>query len=93
MELKASDYDPITGLPIEQDYLEANLPDFLMESIKRIQADWERIDASGEDMDWSSNFCELQSNINIMETGGFLTSDQAWYLREKYLRMPKEGNT
>ena len=35
---------------------------------------------------------ELNSDINVMEVDGDLTSDQAWYLREKYLGRVREEN-
>lgn len=29
-------------------------------------------------------YCELNSEINVLENSGFLSSEQAWYLRNKY---------
>lgn len=39
-------------------------------------------------LDW----CVLNSNINIFEVEGIISSEQAWYLREKYLGMKSEDN-
>ena len=43
-------------------------------------------------LDWDCDWCELNSNINIFEVEGIISSEQAWYLREKYLGMKKEDN-
>ena len=37
-------------------------------------------------------YCELQSDINVAELGHEITSETAWYLREKYLGLVKEEN-
>lgn len=36
---------------------------------------------------------ELNSEINVCEVDDIISSDQAWYLREKYLGMRKEDKT
>lgn len=85
-----NEYDEATGLPIDKSYLECNLPDLLIESIERMKIAWEKYD-NGERSDWDCDYCELQSNINIAEVEQLISSEQAWYLREKYLRMCGEG--
>lgn len=39
------------------------------------------------DIHWDIYWCELNANINSAEVNGLISSEQAWYLREKYLRM------
>ena len=61
-----------------KEYLEYNLPEFLKQSIKNLQ----------ENMDtilWDIYYGTLQSDINAAEVNGNITSNQAWYLRKKYL--------
>ena len=61
-----------------KEYLEYNLPEFLKQSIKNLQ----------ENMDtilWDIYYGTLQSDINAAEVNGSITSNQAWYLRKKYL--------
>ena len=41
---------------------------------------------------WDCEWHELNSDINIYEVEGIISSDQAWHLREKYLGMRKEDN-
>lgn len=60
------------------DYLEFNIPDFLKDSINTFN---KNINTSLYDI----YFCTLQSDINIAEVGGFITPNQAWFLRKKYL--------
>ena len=40
---------------------------------------------------WDCGYCELQSDINVAEVEGLITSDQAWFLREKYLDLDRNG--
>ncbi len=82
------DIDEITGLPKDKSYLECNLPPFLEKTIEQMKEAWIKYD-NGEYSTWDSDYCELQSNINIAETGQAITSEQAWYLREKYLRIQR----
>lgn len=85
---KKSQYDKETGRPVDKSYLECGLPDFMMESIKRLKASTIKHD-NGEPSDWDCDYCEVQSNINILEVGQCITSEQAWFLREKYLGIKK----
>lgn len=84
-----NEYDEATGLPIDKSYLECNLPDLLIESIERMKIAWGKYD-NGKRSDWDCDYCELQSNINIAEVEQLISSEQAWYLREKYLRMSRD---
>ena len=61
-----------------KEYLEYNLPEFLKQSIKNLQENLETIR-------WDIYYGTLQSDINAAEVNGQITSNQAWYLRRKYL--------
>jgi len=69
----------------DRSYNEYGLPDWLNESIK---AYTENINKNI----WDCLYCELQSDINVAEVENLITSEQAWYLREKYLGLKKENN-
>ncbi len=78
------------GLPIDKSYLEEGLPPFLRESVSTMQATWDKMDKGIECPYWDCEYCELQSNINVAEVERLISSEQAWYLREKYLGIKKE---
>ena len=82
-------YDEQTGLPKDRAYLECGLPDFLLDSIRAMEAAWEKLDSGEEYLRWDCDFCNLQTDINNAEVNGGISSEQAWYLREKYLRMER----
>ena len=84
-------YDPETGLPTDPAYLECELPEFLQTSLDRMKATWERLDAGIKDIRWDCDYCELQSDINVAEVCGLISEEQAWYLRENYLRIQRPG--
>lgn len=67
-------------------YLECGLPEWLSESIRNYEA-------GKNSTIWDCLYCELQSDINVAEIGQQITSEQAWFLREKYLGLRKEDNT
>lgn len=89
--LETEKYDTERGLPADKAYLECGLPDFLRSSIDAMQASWERMDQGEQDNRWDCYYCELQSDINTCEVNGLISEEQAWYLREKYLRMERPG--
>ncbi len=84
--------DEVTVNPINMARLENRLPEFVTDSIERLKASWTKHDR-GEISNWDCDYCEVQSNINILETGLYITSEEAWYLREKYLRITRDANT
>lgn len=84
--------DEKTGKPLDQSYLEYDLPIFLQDSIYQMNESWEKIDAGKEDSIWDCNWCDLQSSINICEVEQLITSEQANFLRKKYLRMETANN-
>lgn len=81
-------FDENAELPIEKRYMERDLPGFLTESIEQMQIAWESRE-NGSSSHWERDYCELQSNINVAEDEGLISSEQAWYLREKYLRIKR----
>lgn len=83
-DLLIADYDE-TGKPNDKSYLECGLPDFLQSSLDAYR---EAVDKQkkGEDVLLiDCYYCELQSDINSAEVNDVISSEQAWYLREKYL--------
>ncbi len=40
---------------------------------------------------WDCYYCELQTDINVAEVEGMITSEEAWELREEFLGLKKEG--
>ena len=85
----SSEYDLNTGLPKDKSYLECGLPEFLQESIKIMKKAWERLDSGEKYLHWDGDYCNLQSDINSAEVNQIISEEQAWYLREKYLRMER----
>lgn len=92
MKIYSEMYDEETGLPEDKEYLENELPLFLKNSIKKMVSAWKRLDAGEEDLTWDCDYCELQSDINIAEVEQLISSEQAWHLREKYLRIEKRSD-
>jgi len=90
MKMDCHEYDSVTGKPIDQSYLEKDLPPFLMESIQKMVLAWKKKDSEGYS-DWDCDYCNLQSDINSAEVGNLITPDQAWYLRSKYLYIERPG--
>ena len=84
--------DEKTAKRLDQSYLEYDLPIFLQDSIHQMNESWEKIDAGKEDSIWDCNWCDLQSSINICEVEQLITSEQANFLRKKYLRMEMANN-
>ena len=69
---------------------EQNLPEYLQESIHAMVSAWEKLDRGEEYTLWDCDYCNLQSDINSAEADQIISSEQAWHLREKYLRMERE---
>ena len=85
-----SEYDPETGLPKDKTYLEKGLPEYLQISLENMKKSWEIEDSGGKDLQWDLCWCELNADINSAEVDQIISTEQAAYLREKYLRMTKE---
>ena len=90
MELeKPQKYNEETNLPENKSFLECGLPPYLQTSIENMKKSWEIEDNGGTDLHWDICWCELNSDINFAEVDKIISSEQAWYLREKYLRMER----
>ena len=66
-------YDKETGLPVDRSYLECGLPPYLQRSLDTMKRAWESED----------------NGANSAEVEGEISSEQAWYLRETYLRIQR----
>ncbi len=82
-------YDCETGRPKDNGYLECGLPGFLQESIQAMKAAWRKLECGEEYLRWDCDFCNLQTDINNAEVNQLISSEQAWYLREKYLGLER----
>lgn len=83
-------YDANTGLPLDKTYLELDLPIYLQESIKQMQKTWQDLDNGIKNSKYDLDWCELNADIGTAESNQEISETQAWYLREKYLRMERE---
>lgn len=92
MKIKYKEDVDENGYPLDKRYLEVGLPSMLQESIDKMKITNQLIKEGKQCLDWDCDWCELNSNINIFEVEGIISSEQAWYLREKYLGMRKEDN-
>ena len=89
MALEApTEYDE-KGLPSDKAYLECGLPAYLQLSLENMKKSWHIEDSGKRDIHWDLCWCELNADINSAETDQTISSEQAWYLREKYLRMER----
>lgn len=68
-------------------YLELELPEYLMESIDAMRKAWLMIDHHVQYLRWDLDYCNLQADINSAEVDMLISRAQAQYLRRKYLRM------
>lgn len=90
MELEnPSAYNAVTNRPENKEYLECGLPPYLQKSITDMKKSWEIEDSGKKDLRWDLYWCELNADINSAEVDRTISSEQAWYLREKYLRMER----
>lgn len=85
----SSPYSIETGLPKDSSYLECGLPVFLQESLHTMRIAWNKIDGGETYLHWDCDYCSLQSDINTAEVNQLISSEQAWYLRERYLRIER----
>lgn len=89
MMIDTFNYDAKTGLPKSDTYLEKNLPPYLEHSLSAMKRSWEIEDGGGRDLHWDVCWCELNADINAAENEQSISTEQAWYLRRRYLRMEK----
>lgn len=88
MDLSSARDDDI-GLPADRAYLECGLPVILQKSIEKMQQTWDKLDRGEPYLHWDCDYCDLQTDINNAEVNGIISAEQAWYLREKYLRLER----
>ncbi|MCD7921294.1 MAG: hypothetical protein LUE14_12130 [Clostridiales bacterium] len=88
----AAKYDTDTNRPLNKGYLECGLPSYLKISLENMKKSWEIEDSGQCDLHWDLYWCELNADINSAEADGVISSEQAWYLREAYLRMERNEN-
>lgn len=82
-------------IQLEQDSLkrtEMLLPEYMLETIRKFEKSLALKKSGTPDYRLDCYYDELNSDINVLEVDGVLTSDQAWYLREKYLDRTREEN-
>lgn len=82
-------YNAETGLPEDNSYLECGLPEYLKVSLDNMKKSWAIEDSGQRDYHWDLYWGELNADINSAEIDKSISSEQAWYLREKYLRMER----
>lgn len=70
---------------MEESYLECGLPKYLKLSIDNYKKGLEKIRLHEKYLHMDCDFCELQSSINSAEVDEEITSEQANFLRSKYL--------
>lgn len=87
MQLEHTGYDRMTGLPINETYLEKGLPQYLESSLAAMKKSWQIEDSGRRDPHWDCYWCELNADINAAETERSISREQAGYLRRIYLRM------
>ena len=87
-ELLEPDYD-INGKPADNSYLECNLPVFLADSLSMFKDALKKQENGTTVTLMDCYYCELQSDINSAEVNNIISSEQAWFLREKYLGLAR----
>lgn len=90
MELEDNEYHADTGMPVDEKHFECGLPKYLKESLDRMIQSWNIVESGKKDIHWDMCWCELNADINSAEVENLISSEQAWYLRRKYLRMERQ---
>lgn len=70
-------------------YLEYDLPLSLQEALDRLKRGLE-LSKDGKYTQLDLDYDEVNSCINTAEVGQRISSEQAWYLRERYLGIKRE---
>lgn len=76
------------GKPLDKSYLEIGVPEWLRMSADAMAAAWERLDE--DPFTWERSYYDVCGDINSAEVNGLISSEQAWYFREKYLHYVHE---
>ena len=74
---------------MDKDYLELHLPAYLQNALDLFIVGKKKHEEGGY-LHFDCDYCFLQSSINCAEVDLDISSEQAWYLREKYLGFTKE---
>ena len=61
------------------------LPESMLQTIKKYEHSLFLVQTGKPDYKLDCYYDELNSDINVMENDGVISSEQAWYLRSKYL--------
>ena len=77
---------------MNQSYLELHLPEYQSDSVASFVQGLKRKETDENYCRFDCDYCQLQSAINCAEVDNEISSDQAWYLREKYLGLSKKDN-
>lgn len=88
----SGEYHRDTGLPKDEGHFECGLPKYLRASIENMKKSWKVVDSGKADLHWDIAWCDLNADINSAENGDVISSEQAWYLRKKYLRMERRDD-
>lgn len=70
------------GLPEDKSFMELDLPEFLQESIDLMKKYLNKEDPT---LTYDFVYPNLYADINDAEICNIISTEQAWYLREKYL--------
>lgn len=89
LDIISTDCNSKTGLPVNKEYLECGLPPYLQSSLENMITSWKIVDSGKKDYHWDMAWSELNADINSAEVEQEISAEQAWYLREKYLRMKR----
>lgn len=87
MQIDNAAYDRNTGKPKDDSYLEKGLPKYLSDSLSAMIKAWKIEDSGKRDLHFDIYWCDLNADINSAEIEQEISSEQAWHLRRKYLRM------
>ena len=77
---------------MEKSYLDLHLPKYLEESISEFNAGLRKMEEDKNYLHFDCDYCQLQANINCAESDNEISSEQAWYLRGKYLGLSRGEN-
>ncbi len=70
-------------------HFELHLPKYLDDSLKSFIEGKKKAASDKSYLHFDCDYCLLQANINCAETDNDISTEQAWYLREKYLGISK----
>lgn len=65
--------------------VEASLPDYMKQSVETFKNRCQKSKTDPSYTEIDLDILEFSSDINNFEVNGIISSDVAWYLREKYL--------